>query len=738
MNSRWAPAALALLLLVFFVPALVRGAVVFPHDNGLQVGEVATAPDEGEASNLRFSDQSSFYVPELNAHLHAPRSGWIATWTDDVQLGRPLTHLSGFSPAYPPTWLLMRVLDDAFVVYHALFVLTVAATALFAFLFFRALELDPWIACAGAAAAALSVPMIYWATFLMNASGFCWTYCLLWLVTRQLARPTLGAWTGIAAASYALAISGYPQQVVWHAAFLVCWSIWRAVRGGRGAGAAIGSLALLALAALAGIAAAAPVLLDIALALQRSARVDVPTEFFLGAVPTMESARDVIAQLALLVDPRFVGSAIEPSYPLNYSGVGVGPIVAIACLLSWRAGAWRTLVPAHALIAVALACQFSPAVFRIGIEHLGLGFSRHVPSWGAIVPATVCAAVALDGLVRNPLRGRWIVLTLVIAGIAVLRWSVAPLVGEGEGAAWLRVLGWAVAAAVAVLFVRRAELVALVALALPLAETRELLLVRPRESIRTDSPLVAGLRERLASGGRYALVGSEPRFLLPANQELLLDLASVHSYDSLSSQAYQQWVLRISSEGARTFGRRFNRIQDDSRLAGGELERAGVTHLLSARELRGERLTPDGVLGPMRVYRTLADTALAVVLPAERVRAEANGFATRGEWTRVDAAAVTRIDDAGDRVRFELEPASAERWLVLRRQHHPQWRATSGDVQLESALVDGIHQGVRVPAGVTELMLEFRPWSRWSWVSWPVFALAALFAARNARRRRSA
>lgn len=759
MNPRTALVALGLVLVAFFAPILARGRVVFPHDNALQVG---LASDGGEGSNLRFSDQSAYFVPEMEAHLHAPRSEWIATWTDCVQLGRPLTHLSGLSPAYLPNWVLSRVVDDPFVLHTWLFALTVLGTALFAFLFFRALEVDAWIAAAGACAAATSAPVLYWSGFLVYASGFCWTFCVLWLAVRTIERPTLARATGIAAATSLLLVSAYPQHVLWFGAFVAAWTLVRIARSSFTTKERITRVAVLAGAALAGVAASSLVLLDVLVAYQRSARTDVDVGFFLAALPSTASARDVVRELALLVDPFVLGNPAEPAYTRLATGFAFGALATVGCVVALRA--WREHAVALAFVVVGVAMTLVPTLYAFGVEHLGLSLSRTVPSLGAVVPALVCGVSALDGLVRAG-RGRGLAiagLVGAIALVAIARWSSAAEVAAGGASAWLLAVALLAAASFALVVARRPMFVALAAFLPPFVEGGALVLSRPRDAIHTSSPLVDGLHERCASGGRYALVGEAPKFVLPANEELLLGLSSVHSYDSLSSTAYQEWVTRFSREGTKVRGRRFNRVTDDALLASGELEKAGVTHVLSARPLRVPGWKAEGVLGPFAVYATGADTSRALLFDAPRFgggaevgerRSAGDGAVdatTRGPWTA--GGGVVRVEEArsmGGRDELSFASSVNERLLVLRRQFHPQWRAwarrdegggttpgvDSPGAELRCVRVDGFHQGVIVPPGVDEVVLEFHPWVRWAWIPWAVFAGLFAFAASTARRR---
>ncbi len=92
--------ALLLLLGVFvlhFSRILFCGDVIFPHDNGLEVG-VSEKDSSGRISNRKFSDESSAFIPELANNLRRDRKNWLATWNPHVQLGTARPTKSGIEP----------------------------------------------------------------------------------------------------------------------------------------------------------------------------------------------------------------------------------------------------------------------------------------------------------------------------------------------------------------------------------------------------------------------------------------------------------------------------------------------------------------------------------------------------------------------------------------------------------------------------------------------------------------
>lgn len=758
MNPRTALVALGLVLVAFFAPILARGRVVFPHDNALQVG---LASDGGEGSNLRFSDQSAYFVPEMEAHLHAPRSEWIATWTDCVQLGRPLTHLSGLSPAYLPNWVLSRVVDDPFVLHTWLFALTVLGTALFAFLFFRALEVDAWIAAAGACAAATSAPVLYWSGFLVYASGFCWTFCVLWLAVRTIERPTLARATGIAAATSLLLVSAYPQHVLWFGAFVAAWTLVRIVRSSFTTKERITRVAVLVGAALAGVAAASPVLLDVLVAYQRSARTDVDVGFFLAALPSTASARDVVRELALLVDPFVLGNPAEPAYTRLATGFAFGALATVGCVVALRA--WREHAVALAFVVVGVAMTLVPTLYAFGVEHLGLSLSRTVPSLGAIVPALVCGVSALDGLVRAG-RGRGLAIAGLVGAfalVAIARWSSAAEVAAGERAPGCSPSPCSLRhrsrsssrAGRCSSRSRRSCRRSSRRRARPLASAR----CDPHE-FAARRRIARALRERrtLRARRRGAEVRASGERGAPARalERALVRLALVDGLSGVGDA-----VLTRRHEGARApfqsrDGRRAARVGRtreggrDARALGAAAARSRLEGGGRARSFRGVRNRRGHVARPAVRRATLRRRS------GGRREAQCGRRSGRCDHARTLDRGRRRGSSRGgalDGGRDELSFASSvnERLLVLRRQFHPQWRAwarrdegggttpgvDSPGAELRCVRVDGFHQGVIVPSDVDEVVLEFHPWVRWAWIPWAVFAGLFAFAASTARRR---
>lgn len=709
----------ALLLLLaavvaFFAPLIVRGEVVFPHDNGLELGLPEDA-DSAHLANRRFTDASSVFVPEIDLHLHGDRSGWLATWNPHVGLGRPAMQVSGLSPAYPPMRVLAWLTSDALVLFTALVLLTVAATALFAFLFFGALGLDPRAALAASAALALGVYPIYWLAFPMYLASLCWTLCALWNATRFVERP--GAWRGLGVgfSVYALLLSGYPQQILWHAllaaGFLVLHArSWRKL-------AALGAWAAL------GVACAAPVYLDLALQAARSTRLGMGPDFFRPALPEIENLGDLGLFLAQLFDARWFGNPVDPAYGRAFKGLSFGPLVCGLVLVCAVDGAWRRTAWWLGFSVLCLVLTLWPGAYLFGVEHLGLGFSRFTPLAAALIPLAACSAIALDRLLRGEIRRRRLGVLLLapllaLAGAALATMSMQP------GAVALGLGLFAAFAACA--WSGRARWIPALVVAAAFVQGLGLLLARPEARIQRSSPLVERIREETAGGWRYALVGFEHQQLLPPNQETWLGLRSVHTYDPLVPRDYGEWVLRISETGLRSPGRQFRRIASGSKLDGAELGRAGVSLFVSTLALSSPRLEALGDIGPVHLYRVRRRPALEAQLGAFEDEGSRGEAELRGPLEELAQLPVERLAGHADQLRWRVTPAGEPTLLFVSQQFHPQWRAYAAGAELETVRIDGFWQGVRLPPGTDSVELRFEPWARWSWIPQLLFACAGL------------
>jgi hypothetical protein len=719
MKRRAAIALVAGLWLLFFEPVWLRGHVIAAHDNRPELG---LAPNDADRSlqARALSDQTSVTLPELAHHLQGERSGWLATWNPHTQLGRPSIQVAGMSLAYLPNRLIALAATDPLQLYTAEVALHSAGAAVFGFALFSELGLAPLACAAGAISLSIGCFSAFWLCFGMFIAGHCWTAALLLGIARLARGAGLGSALLVALSTHLLLLSAYPQQIVWHAWIALGFSAIAIHTGSRTAPrVALRRAATLGCAVGIGAASVLPVYADLWLTASRSARAVPTSSFFLAALPDLAGTR-ALRFLALHLEPFGRGNPLAVADDLPFEGVSLTPPLALFALAGLSRAGWRRAAAPLAFCVAAALLIAHPPLYAFALRWLGLGLSRYSPLAGAWIPAVTLSALGVDAL----LRGR-----------AISRPALAAVAGS---IALVISLGWALAAApvspiwiatslallaCAALISLRPQplLVAGLLSAVVLGYSLPLRLMRPSAEVARSSPLSAALADATLGGGRYAIVaaGAESPTPLPPNQEAWLGLRSIHSYDSLSSLAYQSFSARISSRGATTLGRFFRSLDARDPIAREELALAGV------RTLVWTSADPSGAASHAEVELRPAETPA----PLERQWLTTPIEFDTASVASLPALPIARIEDRSDHLRFRLTPVAEPSLLFVSQQFHPHWRARVDSRELATRALRGFYLGVEIPPETREVALEFRPWARHAWIPHWGFGLAsALFA----------
>lgn len=727
---RWPLWLLGATLLAFFGPVLFGGQVFYCNDNSLELG-LAPGPVEGTISTRQYSDQSLTYVPELHHNLNGRSSGWISTWNPHVELGRPSFQIFGLGRAFLVTRMLAWLERDAFRNYTLCGVLALALSALFGFKLLEALGLSRTAAVVGALGLGLGLKPASSLLFVVFLWGTCWTLGLLWLVTATFRKPTAGSLFGLALCTHCLFVSAYPQQVVWSGYLLVGYTLLTAARSGRGLRSTAGILGGVGAAVAVGALGALPLYLDLLTQAGLSSRVSTDPAFLIQAMPRLESWRDAAIHLTTSFDALWFGNVVAPEYPA-YVGFSATPLFALLAVPALTRRSARRFWPILAFAVVCVLCDFSEAVYRFGIDHLGLSFSRFKAMSQLQIPVMVLAAYGVDRVLRDGRRRPW---RETLAGLALVGFVLVCALTSGLElrTAWV-VIGLLFAlGALAFLWTQKPLLVILLALASTFHHGFRTQVRRPRSAIFETSPLVEAIRQRTPDGRRFAWVRHRGGYdmdegrvrLIGPNTEALLGLRSIHTYDSLSSRAYQSWTLELNGqENDMSFGRRFSDVRDLEPLSDERRRLTGVSVLLSPQVLVVPGTTLDETVGFMHLF-TLGEAPLLEARFPDFARDEEGGVTIEG-FTDADCEPAERTLDLDDALDFRIRPAPRETLLFVSQQFHPYWHATSDGAALETVRVNGLYQGVILPPDTAEVRLRFRPNVRWMWV--PQFLFAALGA----------
>jgi hypothetical protein len=739
-HSRGLTARNALLIYAVLFFALIHpfwlfGELVVPYRLASEIG-APPASASTALENNKFSDYWHGFIPEIREHLQAPRSGWLALWTNQNELGRPLFHTSGFSPAYAPTWLISKITDDPYVLLTLLSLGSCFLAGLFVLLLCKELSLRPIAGLLAGASVAASPLMMYWLTFTVFLSVTCWSAGLLYALTRLARKLDSAGCAVLAFSSYSLLMTAYPQAVVFQAYILTGYLAWLGYRRWRsmGVAAAIRYLAVVAAAGVSGMLLVLPVFLDLAETAAQSARVSPDVSFFLAALYNIDSIATVMRVFALGTFPELAGNPISPSYPLPYYGLSVTPLVMFFAFFSlsrcWRQtwGWW---------LAIAVLCAFATIhpLYAFGVRYMGFNLSRSSPMGTILLPLAIICAYGVNALVgHSPFKAaaaRFALFgTLACLAIAVcfywtsglsIRWDAVLATLVVVGLLAQRSNSFRTACLVAALIITGATI------------SFPLMLRQPPANLIATSPLLDKVKAATTSDSRFAMAAPGLDVLLP-NMNGIFDVASIHSYDSLSSRRYQALIGELGGE-TKIYGRWNGAISPD--YDGRIFWMSNISLMMSPAALSHPNLENIGDQGPLHFYRVI-DRMGCCVQTALPDRTGPDGIELTGQKA-AQTHRPSKTRDEGDLLEFAVEDRQ-DSVLVLSRQYHPRWQASvrtaSGWSAARTVPVNGVFQGVVLPAGTQTVRLQFVPFVRFAWIAHVVWALVLLILAAQAMRMR--
>jgi hypothetical protein len=250
---------------------------------------------------------------------------------------------------------------------------------------------------------------------------------------------------------------------------------------------------------------------------------------------------------------------------------------------------------------------------------------------------------------------------------------------------------------------------------------KPLILTQPLSGIYTSSRLVEKLKDALPKGERYAF--AEQSGVLPPNMESLVHLRSVHTYNSLTSIGYQQYIASLGGE-TTFYGRQAKTIGKDltSRPA---FSYSGIGLILSRSPLEDPGLRQIGEESGLRLYKPLRDPVIYAQVKTY-TRDDNGKYSLSGYLFDHPAFSVSRVEEYDDYQKFTVRSQPVDTLLFVSQQYHPKWRATTDLGPSRTVVVNNFFLGVAVPAGAKWVELEFRPFVYWSFIPQIVFLGAFL------------
>jgi hypothetical protein len=722
-NARNALLIYTILFFALIHPFWLFGELVVPYRLASEIGAPPTSTSYIE--NRKFSDYWRVSIPAIRDHLQKPRFDGVALWTDQNELGRPPLQIMGLSPAYAPIWLMSKITASPFRLLTWLSLGACFFAGLFVVLLCNELSLEPIAGLLAGGSVAASPLMMYWLAFPMFLSVICWTAGCLYALTRLARRIDLPGCAILAFSCYSLLMTGYPQAVVYHAYVLAGYLAWLAYRRRQSMGmaSAVRYLAAVAAAGAAGILPVLPVYLDIAEITAQSARVSPDVSFFLAAQYKIDSIASALRFFALGTFPEIIGNPISPSYPLSYDGASITALVlffAFYSLLRCGRETWGWW------LAIVLLCAFAliPPLYVFGVRHMGFNLSRGTPMGVITLPLTMVLAYGVNELVRRfePAAAR-LAISGTLACFAIALWFYWS---AGLDIRWNIVLATLIVICLVSRWgnsFRAASLIGALIITGACASF-PLMLRQPQENLIPASALVDKIKAGTPRDSRFA-VAAPGLDVLPTNMNAIYNIASIHSYDSLSSRRYQTLIGELGGK-IETYGRLNETISPDYDSQAFWMSNIGL--MLSATMLHHPNLEHIGDEGPVHFYRVASrmGCCLQTALPDQ------TGSIELPDQRAIETARPLKTKDEGDLKEIEVYGQQPS-LLVLSQQYDSNWHATvqtpSGWVPAPTSAVNGVFQGVLLPGSAQTVRLQYKPFARFAWISSLFWALVLVLLA---------
>lgn len=695
-----------------------KGEVVSPHR---QFSEFGATDNTGatQLENRKFSDFTNGYIPEISPHHKGARSSWLTLWTNQNELGRPIYHISGFSPAYFPSWIIAQFTTDPWRFITALSLFTCFFAGFFVILFCREMGLCPLAGLISGTILATSPLFMYWLTFPMFPAVWCWAAGALWAVTRLGKRPDLVGWSVLTFSAYSLLMTAYPQPVVFHAYILGGYGLFLAYHKQQlGVQAASRFLALSATALIVGAALALPVYIDLANLSAESARVAPDPSFFTYVLPRLGTLIENLRFFVLGTTPELFGNPVGSGFPFSYDGLSVTPLViffAVTGLLVTIRQTWGWWLA----ITVLFLFAFVHPLYVLGVKYLGFNLSRSTPLGSIMLPLTIIVAYGVDALVKRSKSGElsqvvWFATAIVLAVIVT---GLGFGFTQGIPIRWGMVLAMLILVSLLAAQHQTTRPVLLIAALIMVLATISypLMLRQDPAQIATTSPLVEKVRANLPAGSRFA-VAAPGLSVLPPNLNAGLGLASIHSYNSLSSRRYHTFIKALGGE-MHTYGRWNGAISPDYNSP--MFWMSNVSLMLSPTKLTYENLAYLGEESGVHLHKVVSrmGDSLQITLSQASMVADVLNIADPRLLPRYTP---TKVMDQGDLLEFEVASGS-QSVLVLSQKFHRDWQAQvfdqSGWLSTKTIVVNDVFQGVLLPQSAQRVRLEFKPYARYTWVA---------------------
>lgn len=717
----------SLIMLVWFAPLLYNHQVILPFRPFIYAN-LEPITQSTYIESTFFADYLTGFIPQIDLQLHANRSGWLTLWSNQLEFGHQLLHLSGFSPAYVLTWLMMWVIDDAYVFSTVSFVVCVYLTGIFVLLYTQLLTQHRSVALLTALCSAFTLSFYFYNTFVMFIAICCWGTAVCYGLLRLRNQPH-NRWVAlfISFAIYSLLYTTYPQSVL-SAAYIIAgymavlaWQLRHQPLQFRAfVGWGIGALMFGALLTL-------PTYLDTYTRLRLSpARTGIGVDFFLAIIPNVQSLQHALqVGLAYVVSDIWqpITTFTKPKYPFNggHTSLLMMLFVILGVLHHWR-NLWGWVV----WLFVAIAFSFNHMFFQIGYASIFPQISRGAFFGGFthFLPQFVLALYGIHSIlttqwVQRPRRNAlslFVAGQFVIGAVAYGYWQQIPIQWNFVG------FELGIVAAIMVVLrdtqpTRKFALLVIIILVNAYFLARPLLLVQPYANVIHRSDTAQTIQKTLYPDSYVAVVAIKPSNRLEPNFTVMLDIPIIGSYSSFQSQYYLEFMRRLHVDTS-TYNRNIRSIGLPLNMT--DLWLSNVRTIVSDKPIDTPEITRLTRSLGMYVYTIADGMGCCLQMPMQALRADNDRY-----WIDNPQAAtnqrLSKQNDQGDAFTVIVTASATDTVVMFNQQFHPDWVAQvqtpQGWQATTTVVINDVYQGVRIPAGSTTLTMQFKPWIRWSIVA---------------------
>jgi hypothetical protein len=232
--------------------------------------------------------------------------------------------------------------------------------------------------------------------------------------------------------------------------------------------------------------------------------------------------------------------------------------------------------------------------------------------------------------------------------------------------------------------------------------------------IATKSPLVEEVDANLPIDSRFAVTQNLP-VLLPPNLNAELGVASVHSYNSLSPKRYHTLIKELGGD-LETYGRWNGSISPDYNSP--LFWMCNISLILSPTKLTHENLEYIGEESRVHLHKVISHMGDSLQVTGQ-TNIDNDNLQLADPRRLLSHVPIKRLDQ-GDLLEFELVPAASS-VLILSQKFHRDWQAQTLNHSIwlpaKTIVVNGVFQGVLLPQDTHRVRLEFKPYSRFSWIA---------------------